>query len=283
MNQIPFWKVESIGNDFVLVHLADVERLCGDQTPDDFLRDLAIKTSDRRFGIGSDGLLAVGMSGDVLVDRMFNPDGTEDFCGNGLRCAAKHAHELGWVGTEMTISHLNRKVPTHIKGSRISTEIGSASYKPSRIPVSFVTDPETTYHRDPIWQGQGISFAGSALTTGSTHVVIQTIPDEAIFQFVSPQIENDPQFPERTSVIWCEEIAPMVLKIRIWERGAGETLGCGTGSSAAAVDYMRAHDMGGIVEVINPGGSVLVSADTWDGPIMVEGDAVGVFRGKFPV
>jgi diaminopimelate epimerase len=283
LSKIPFWKVESIGNDFVLVHLDDVERLRGEQNADEFLTQLAIKTSDRRFGIGSDGLLAIGMDGDILVDRMFNPDGTEDFCGNGLRCVALHAHELGWVSNDFRIRHLDRLVPTHIRSKNISTEIGKASYDPKGIPVNFVRSPEKTYGRYPIWQSPGISIGGSALTTGSTHVVIPALPSEELFQLASPEIENDPQFPHRTSVIWFEEIAPMKLRIRIWERGAGETLGCGTGSSAAAVEYMRSRDLGGTVEVVNPGGSVFVTADSWDSPLTVQGDAVGVFCGKFPV
>jgi diaminopimelate epimerase len=279
---LPFWKVEGIGNDFVLVHLDDVEVHRGDQSADEFLRDLAIRVCERKFSIGSDGLLAVGMDGDVLVDRMFNPDGTEDFCGNGLRCVARHAYNQGWVEDEFIIRHLDRLVATRIEGNLISTEIGSASYEPDAIPVRFREDPGKTFMR-PIWSNREISIQGSALTTGSTHVVIMgegTVVNDELFFLASPEIENDPQFPERTSVIWAEIVASMKLKIRIWERGAGETMGCGTGSSAAAIEYLRRKNLSGTVEVQNPGGTVWVSAASWESPITVSGEAVEVFRGQ---
>jgi diaminopimelate epimerase len=95
---------------------------------------------------------------------------------------------------------------------------------------------------------------------------------------LSPLIENAPQFPLRTSVIWSHEVAPMKLEIRIWERGVGETQGCGTGSSAAAIDYLRRLGKGGTVEVSNPGGSVWVTAKTWHSPISVLGEAREVFE-----
>ncbi len=128
-----------------------------------------------------------------------------------------------------------------------------------------------------------MSLFGSALTTGSTHVVIPTaaLPDDDSFRSVSPKIENDPQFPQRTSVIWSQEIEPMRLRLRIWERGVGETQGCGTGSAAAAVDYLRRKGKGGAVEVENPGGTLRVSMPSWDGPIEVEGVAEAVYSGEY--
>jgi diaminopimelate epimerase len=275
LSTIPFWKVESVGNDFVLIHLDD-------ESSDDFLRHLAIKTCDRRFGIGGDGLLAIRMEGEVLVDRMFNPDGTEDFCGNGLRCVARHAHSQGWVGSSFVIRHGGQDIPTRIEGDLVSTVVAPASYDPSRIPAKFTDTPEKTFRRMPIWSGSGESVEGSALTTGSTHVVVigGTVNDDLFFR-ASPEIEIDPQFPERTSVIWADEMGPRRIKIRVWERGVGETLGCGTGSAAAAVEFMRRHDIGGTIEVVNPGGIVRVSADSWDAPLTIAGDAVEVYSGEF--
>jgi diaminopimelate epimerase len=283
---LPFWKVEGIGNDFVLVHLEDVERLRGDLPVDEILKNLAIKICQRRFSIGSDGLLAVRMEGQTILYRMFNPDGTEDFCGNGLRCVARHAHNQGWVGNEFVIRHRDLLVPTQIKGNLISTEIGTASYDPAKIPVRFVKSPEQTFGRLPIWQGLGLSVGGSALTTGSTHVVIMgegTIVNDELFIMASPEIENDPQFPERTSVIWAEIVAPEKLKIRIWERGAGETQGCGTGSAAAAIEYMRRQNLSGTIQVQNPGGIVKVTAASWNSPITVSGEAIEIFSGEVRV
>lgn len=144
--RIPFWKLQSIGNDFPLVPLADLRALLDETvresldalhppeaecfvSPDwaatdleSVLARLAVAMADRRFGVGGDGLLAAEPLGEgrVLL-RMFNPDGTEDFCGNGLRCAAVHAHARGWVGDAFTLEHLGRDVAVQIRN-----EIGRA-------------------------------------------------------------------------------------------------------------------------------------------------------------
>jgi diaminopimelate epimerase len=131
--------------------------------------------------------------------------------------------------------------------------------------------------------GMPLSLFGSVLTTGSTHAIIPTtqLPDDDTFFSISPKIEVDPQFPQRTSVIWRQEVEPMHLKIRIWERGVGETQGCGTGSSAAAIDYLRRANRGGTVIVDNPGGTISISAETWESPITIEGTAETVYAGKY--
>ncbi len=243
------------------------------------LADLAVQMCDRGFGVGGDGLLAVAQAPDGLTLRMFNPDGTEDFCGNGLRCAARHANSLGWVGEAFTIHHYGRDVAVEIEGDLFSTGIGSASYRPEDIPVQFSSDPSNTFDR-VVFEDGPKGIRGSALTTGSTHTVIPgPLPiDEEILR-LGPLIENAPQFPIRTSVIWVEEVSPMILKIRIWERGVGETFGCGTGSSAAAVDYMRRQGVSGKVEVRNPGGTVWIMSESWDAGITVMGEAREVYAG----
>lgn len=279
-----FWKLQSIGNDFPLVSITDVRALAAGASDDFMLTSLAIQMSDRRFGVGGDGLLAFEWEGDAVRLRMFNPDGTEDFCGNGLRCMAWHIF-LSQGATRFTIKHLDRDVPVRIEDGRVFTDIGSASYNPDLVPTSSMGE----LYNATIWSGMDsgmpLSLFGSALTTGSTHVVISTyaLPDNDSFLSVSPKIEVDPMYPKRTSVIWRREVEPMKIEIRIWERGVGETLGCGTGSSAAAADYLRGKGQGGRVEVKNPGGTVFVSMDRWDASITVEGEAEQVYEGDFLV
>lgn len=220
------------------------------------------------------------MEGDDVRLRMFNPDGTEDFCGNGLRCAALHAHAQGWVADAFTIRHRERLVETRLAGGLVTTKLGVASYDPAEVPTRFIDDPDNTFDR-VVWQEGAVTLRGSSLTTGSTHTVIPgPLPDDATFETLGPKLETAPQFPTRTSVIWAEELAPMVLSVRIWERGVGETFGCGTGSSAAAIDYLRRLGSGGRVEVRNPGGTVWVTADAWNEPLTVEGEAREVFAGQ---
>jgi diaminopimelate epimerase len=285
---IRFWKLQSIGNDFPLIHLEDVSAMAAETGASEefLLTSLAIQMSDRKFGVGGDGLLALGREESDLRLRMFNPDGSEDFCGNGMRCAALHAHREGWIGRLCSIRHLNQVVPTSLDGDGfVSTVIGSASYDPSEVPTTGIGELFNQNTWSGMDSGMPLSLFGSALTTGSTHVVIPTfaLPDDDSFRSVSAKIEVAPQYPKRTSVIWRQELEPMKLKIRIWERGVGETLGCGTGSAAAAADYLRQKQKGGSVSVLNPGGAVVVSMERWDAPITVLGKAEHVYAGAFRV
>ena len=280
MVKIPFWKLQSIGNDFPLFHLQDIAAVVPDL--DVALPKLAIAASDRHRGIGGDGILVLLMEGDAVRLRMFNPDGSEDFCGNGIRCAAKHAYEMGWVGFEFNILHLDRVVPCSVEHEKISTTIGKADYTPEKVPHK-----SGELFNQTVWSGMDagmpLSIFGSALTTGSTHVVLPTfaLPDDDTFRSISAKIEVDPNFPQRTSVIWSQELEPMKLKIRIWERAVGETMGCGTGSSAAVADYLRRKGTGGTVQVINPGGTIAITMSSWDAPITIVGEAVAVYTGSF--
>jgi diaminopimelate epimerase len=282
---VRFWKLEAIGNDFPLVHLDDLAALAepSGASLDFMLTSLAVQMSDRHFGVGGDGLLALGMEEGDLRLRMFNPDGTEDFCGNGLRIAIWHAHLQGWIGASGRVRHLDRTVPYTVDGERIITEIGVATYDPALVPHTGFGE----IFNQNVWSGMDggmpLSFSGSVLSTGTTHTIIPTyaLPDDDSFASVSAKIEVSDRFPERTSVIWRKEIEPMKLQIRIWERGAGETWGCGTGSAAAAADYLRQKGRGGRVEVQNPGGTVFVSMERWDRPISVEGSAREVYSGEF--
>lgn len=282
---LPFWKVQSIGNDFVLVHGDDVRRSLDTREEDlgQVLKTLAVTTGAHRFGIGSDGLLMVDRLPSGLAMRMFNPDGTEDFCGNGLRCAAQHAHSIGWVANRFEIVHCGRKIPTELgENGAVKTVIGPASYRGRDVPtvVEELIDSRVWSGLDSF--GKKLDLVGSALTTGSAHLVlaVNALPDDELFLRVSPELENDSRFPERVSVIWAKAVSPELIEIRIWERGVGETAGCGTGSSAAAAEAFRRNRSGGVIHVSNPGGQVRVEAPSWDGLLTVEGPAFEVFAGS---
>lgn len=286
MTLLPFWKLQSIGNDFPLVHVSDVRSQLGSAAgpgETELLGKLALAICDRRFGVGGDGLLTVEIEDAAVRLRMFNPDGTEDFCGNGIRCAAVHVHAQGWVSSEFVIRHLDREIPVSISDGLVRTVIGVADYNPERVPHTYFGE----IFNANVWSGMDadtpMTLFGSALTTGSTHVVIPThsLPWDEGFASVSEKIEHDPRYPQRTSVIWTQEVGPNHLKLRIWERGVGETLGCGTGSSAAAADYMRRKGLGGTVTVESKGGTLKVSASRWDQPITIEGRAEIVFEGSY--
>lgn len=243
---IPFWKTETIGNDFVLIHAEDADGLS--------LPELATAMCDRRFGIGSDGLLVIspkaGSGWDVDL-RMFNPDGSEDFCGNGLRCAAHHARRQGWQDGQFRIRQFGQVCQVEAgEDGTAKCWLAPAVFDPAHIPV-LADQP------GPV---AAAGVEGIPVSTGSAHfiVFVRELPDDKTFHDLSPQIENHPLFPDRVSVMWTLRDGPGLLRLRIWERGAGETLGCGTGSSAAAAAAGRLFGDSGEMDVINPGGLLKV-------------------------
>lgn len=270
---IPFTKIQSVGNHFVLVDL-------GLFSHDADLIAFAVKSGESRFGVGSDGLLGVSRDGVDLRVRMFNLDGTEDFCGNGLRCAAHWAYRKGWVKEKFTAYHLGREVPVEIDPSTMSikTVIGRADFSPDSIPLEYGTGE--------LFQGSleidGKEVIVSSVSTGTAHTVILTdeLPDDRRFFKLGPRIEHYPIFPERTSVIWTKIESERRLRLRIWERGVGETLGCGSGTTAAAAVYMRLTRTTGEIEVMNPGGMLKVSGDSWHDDLTLEGKAQVVYTGE---
>lgn len=275
LRRIPFAKVQSIGNDFVLV---DAEAFASEPE----IVDFAVQASDRRLGVGSDGLLVIAppaRPGGEVVLRMFNPDGSEDFCGNGLRCAAQYAIEQGWVGAQFPITHLGRLVTVSAAGGLISTVLPPASFRPEDVPLA-PGMPELI--DSPLVVG-GETVPATALSTGSTHLVLldDQLPTEERFQRISPLLEHHAAFPARTSIMWTQVVGERRLKLRIWERAVGETLGCGSGTSAAAVAYARKSGRTGAIEVANPGGTLTVVLPSWDGPITVLGRAYTVYHGTW--
>ena len=168
---LKFTKVQSLGNDFVLVQLNEVDE-----------RDLpriAQETSDRRFSVGGDGLLAVGQVGNHIRLRMFNSDGSEDFCGNGLRCAAAYAFEQGWTGPEMTIHHRGKEVRVSILDDcSVRSTFDPPDFSPSAVPLA----RDRELFMEPV-EVLGKPVVLSSVTTGSTHTVIlaDKLPDDEEF------------------------------------------------------------------------------------------------------
>ncbi|MCW5941594.1 MAG: diaminopimelate epimerase [Fimbriimonadaceae bacterium] len=299
---LPFVKAQSIGNDFVLVRTEELER-CLART-DRALADVVRALCSRRFGVGSDGLLAYRVEGEIVHQRMFNPDGTEDFCGNGLRCTAARAFREREVPREFTFHHLGLKVPCIVtRNGYVRTTLAAARWRAEEVPV--LADPrprpanleglvdslegcgpepmQTRTVDVPTSRGQ-TEVTLIAVNTGSTHAVVfvDELPGDPWFTEASAQIEVHPLFPERTSVIWTRVERRNVLRLRIWERGAGETLGCGTGSAAAAVAYLRRTGRWGHgrVRVHNPGGSLTFDLpEGWSGPVTSIGRAETLFEG----
>lgn len=267
---IPFTKVQAIGNDFVLFHAEDILHL---DWP-----TLAIEACERHFGIGADGMLVVDLLSPSFGQlRMFNADGSEDFCGNGLRCAVHHAVTRLGANPELQFEQLGQLVPCHYQPSGTMIELPAARFDPASVPLS--TDNELW--AEPV-EVAGATYTLHSLSTGSTHTIIfreDAVGDAEFFE-VSPLLETNSLFPSRTSIMWTHCTGQDELQIRIWERGVGETQGCGTGATAAAIAWMRQRDQGGSIRVTSPGGSLVVKAEAWVGPIQLIGTASEVFSGE---
>ena len=270
---LPFTKMQAVGNDFVVLDTADWPG--NSDWP-----ALAIRLCDRKFGVGADGLLVVGPSAVAdLRMQMFNPDGTEDMCGNGLRCVVRQAYDRGTVhirGLVQTLAGV--RLFGVLPDGNVLTEMGSPRFAPAEIPVCAAS------HRDIAVTLHAETRYLDAVNTGTTHAVVwcDTLPDDETFLRWSPFIEHHPLFPDRTSIMWAVVEGPDTLRLRIWERGAGETLGCGTGACAAAVLAIETGRTNKpIVNVVSRGGTLTVdwSKDT-DNRVTLTGTAHTVYRGK---
>ena len=228
---LPFTKMQAVGNDFVVIE----EAVWGVDT--DYAQT-AIRLCDRHKGVGGDGLLVVCPSevADVRM-RMFNPDGTEDMCGNGLRCVVRHivdATVCPAIGKAQTLGGV---ISYQVENDSITTVHPPPSFAPARIPMNIPDTGRITLF--PLVPSSGETVWVSSLNTGSTHTIIwsdsYSPPDEETFLRISPMVETHSLFPERTSVIWAFQQEPDSVHINIWERGVGETLGCGTGAMAVVV------------------------------------------------
>lgn len=227
-----FTKMQGIGNDYIYVNCFK------ENVPDP--ESVSIKVSDRHFGIGGDGLVLIMPSDKAdFRMRMFNADGSEGMmCGNASRCIGKYVYDKGLTDkTDITLEtksgikklHLN---PENGKVKTVEVDMGEAILRPRDIPMnadgdSFVNQPVTVDGKE-----QNIT----AVSMGNPHAVIFTVSiDKLDLEKIGPSYENHPLFPERVNTEFCEVIDSRTLKMRVWERGSGETWACGTGACATAV------------------------------------------------
>lgn len=280
---LAFHKYESIGNDFVLLEEDDVRSWCGCEPDTALLSKLAIELCDRKFGIGGDGLLTYRWDEGKVHMRMFNPDGTEDFCGNGLRCAALHAKRLGSADKSVDLVHREESVhAAFTMGGWIDVGLPKPDFSPDSVPLA--DGVGEVYQREMSLASQGLNRAVvvTSVNVGSTHTVLEAEgpPSENDFQALGPAIERHKWFPDRTSVIWVWQREGRFngFEIRIWERGVGETLGCGTGSAAAAAVIFRGRPLVA-AEIKNPGGECAVALGP-EGTMTTSAKARHVFSGE---
>jgi len=275
-----FVKMQGTGNDFVLLVAQGDEQ--------DWSR-LAQAMCDRHFGIGADGLILVLPSSraDVRM-RMFNPDGSEaEICGNGLRCVVKYAVDegLAWpregqLSVETSTGVLSAQVFGK-KGAveRVRVSVGVPRFAPQEIPVLVEAEPPL---KDMPLDIEGQRLALTCVSLGNPHAV--HFVDRPVAEFplerIGPKVEHHPLFPQRVNFEVARVLDREHMEARVWERGAGATLACGSGACAAVVAAHLYGMAGERVDITLPGGRVVVE---WDeiGECYLEGPAETVFWGEW--
>ncbi|MDO8491452.1 MAG: diaminopimelate epimerase [Dehalococcoidia bacterium] len=280
-----FVKMQGAGNDFVVVEPAKTDR--------DWPK-LAVAICDRRHGVGGDGLLLVvpSQTADFRM-RMFNPDGSEsEACGNGLRCVVKYVADRRpeLAGREISVETQagQRKawVSVH-EGVVRSVEVtmGAPRFAPADIPVRLPAhEVDIKMVIDYPLQVAGRELKVTCVSMGNPHAVcfLDMPVDDFPLSVIGPQVEKHAMFPKRTNFEIVNVVDKGRLKVKVWERGAGETLACGTGACAVAVAGQLKKLVGRKVELALPGGRLGV---VWDGvgEVRLSGPAAQVFAGEWPV
>ncbi len=272
-----FTKMHGLGNDFVVI---DGVSQGVTMTP-----ELARKLGDRRFGIGCDQILLVEPPTTHDVDfryRIFNQDGSEvEQCGNGARCFAKFVRDRHLTGkSDIRVETASGIITLHVRRNNlIEVNMGVPVLEPAKIP--FLADHKQILY--PI-EVLGHQLMVGAVSMGNPHVVLNVESTTAApVDTLGPALESHPLFPNRVNVGFMQVVNRHEINLRVYERGAGETLACGTGACAAAVAGQLQDLIDSTVTVNLPGGSLEVS---WSGegePVIMTGSATTVFHGRIRI
>lgn len=285
---LQFSKYQGLGNDFLLI---DGRQSSQEDSEAGLAPELVRQLCDRRFGVGGDGVILAlppgsgpGASGELRM-RIFNADGSEpEMCGNGIRCLARFLADRDGdgPGRRWQVDTLaGRIVPELLADGSIRVDMGPPFLEPATVPTTLPLGPAGLPQGD--LQVDGEVFAAAAAGMGNPHVVVP-VEDLADFDLerFGPLLEVHPSFPAKTNVHFVQVLAPDHLVMRVWERGAGPTLACGTGACATLV---ACHCLG-LVErrarVDLPGGPLQIHWDAETGHVIMDGPAEHVFDGAIP-
>jgi len=275
--RLAFTKMQGLGNDFVVV---DATR-----KPLDLTSGHIRRLADRRFGVGCDQVLIVERARTPDTDfhyRIFNADGGEvQNCGNGARCFVRFVRDRGLTHkTEIRVGTASGVlVPRIAPGGQVIVDMGAPEFEPARIPF-LAPERALTYILDVAGRSREIS----AVSMGNPHAV-QMVGDvdAAPVATEGPLIEHHPRFPERVNAGFAEVAGRSRVKLRVWERGAGETLACGTGACAAVVAGIARGLLDSPVEVVTHGGALTVAWSGGSASVLMTGPAETVFEGEIEI
>ncbi len=279
--KLKFTKMHGTGNDYVYVN-------CFEQKIDN-PNELAIKVSDRHFGIGSDGLILICPSevADVRM-AMYNADGSEGMmCGNGIRCVAKYSYEHGLVDSDKITVETKSGIKTldltveNGEVTYVAVDMGMAILKPREIPVDDDGDDFVKRKIDV----DGKEYEITCVSMGNPHAVIFTKDiDNINLEKIGPLFEHHKLFPEQINTEFVEVTDSHNIKMRVWERGSGETMSCGTGTCAVTVAAVLNGYCKRDEEInINIRGGQLKDTYLSDGRVIMRGAATNVFDGEIEI
>lgn len=272
-----FTKMHGIGNDYVYVNCL-IEEVSDPAA-------VARYVSDRHFGIGSDGLILIkpSQNADFEMD-MYNADGSQSgMCGNGIRCVAKYVYDYGLtnktqisIDTKSGIKYLDLTIENN-KAVQIRVNMGAAELEAKKVPV--VSEHDQVID-EPI-EVDGKQYRMTAISMGNPHAVVYIEDVQGLeIEKIGPQFENHPCFPERVNTEFVRVIDDRTVEMRVWERGSGETLACGTGACAVAVASILNGYTKEEVTVKLLGGDLQIQWDREHNQVYMTGPATVVFDGK---
>lgn len=281
-----FTKMQGAGNDYVYVDALGSPTSLNIDDID--LPDLARKISDRHFGVGGDGLIAILPSANAdFRMRMFNSDGSEaQMCGNASRCVGKYLYDLGFTknkiirletGAGIKILHLSTEGSEEVK--EVTVEMGNAFLKRGEIPMAGT--PESSELEETLCI-DGIPITVMGVGMGNPHgvVFVDDITDFHVHT-LGPKLEIDPLWPEKANIEFVKVLDSHNIEMRVWERGSGETLACGTGSCASVVAACLKGLTDEEVNVKLLGGILKIRFDKESGKVFMTGPAEFVAEGYF--
>lgn len=278
--KIGFTKMHGAGNDYIYID-------CMKETPSD-PAELSRKVSDRHFGVGSDGLVLI-LPSDIadFRMRMFNADGSEaQMCGNASRCIGKYLYEEGLTShheirleTLAGIKILHLHVDSDNKVDKVTVDMGAPELTPSKIPALSASSMIKLSEEETI---AGTTYRITAVSMGNPHAVIFTdkISDELVTE-CGPLLECAPIFPEKANIEFVKVASPDMLEMRVWERGSGETMACGTGACASTVAAVLNGYARRRVTISLRGGLLEVEWNEADNHVYLTGGAEYIAKGEF--
>jgi diaminopimelate epimerase len=280
--KINFTKYHGLGNDFILIDNRHNDTPC-------LTSEQAIKVCDRHFGIGGDGVIfALPPQGNSdYTMRIYNSDGSEpEMCGNGIRCLARFVAELEGKGNSNDVYQIQTLAgiirPQLQGGDQVKVNMGQPYLLAQEIPTTLGSPQDKVIEEALTVAGQ--TWQVTCVSVGNPHCITFVDNADAIeLEKIGPQFENHSVFPKRINTEFIEVVRHNYLKMRVWERGAGITLACGTGACASVVAGVLNHrcDRASTVEL--PGGCLDIEWSEQDNQVYMTGPATNVFRGELKV